>query len=76
MAYFSNGSEGQCFDEQCAICKYGESPCPIAAIQMEFKDAVLAYKELLACYRLNRPPSEKLLKRLEKADKSIDEVEV
>lgn len=41
MAYFSNGSEGQCFGEQCAICKYGESPCPIYAIQMEFNyDAV------------------------------------
>lgn len=36
MAYFSNGSEGMCFDEECMGCKYGEDPCPIAFIQMEF----------------------------------------
>lgn len=34
MAYFSNGSEGSVFDYQCAICKYGEKACPIAAVQM------------------------------------------
>ena len=33
MAYFSNGSHGECFEEQCAKCKYGEKPCPIAAVQ-------------------------------------------
>lgn len=36
MAYFSNGSEGMCFDEKCSDCKYGEEPCPIAFVQMEF----------------------------------------
>ena len=24
------------FDEQCTRCKYGEEPCPIALVQMEF----------------------------------------
>lgn len=36
MAYFSNGSEGECFDAQCGRCKYGQQPCPIAAIQMNY----------------------------------------
>lgn len=36
MAYFSNGSEGGCFDEQCAKCKYGNHACPIAWVQTEF----------------------------------------
>lgn len=36
MAYFSNGSEGMCFDEQCSKCKYGQHPCPVAAIQMQW----------------------------------------
>ena len=36
MAYFSNGSEGECFDEQCGRCKYGQLPCPIALIQMTY----------------------------------------
>lgn len=35
MAYFSNGSEGMCFDDQCAKCKYGKSFCPIAWVQMD-----------------------------------------
>ena len=34
MAYFSNGSEGMCFEDQCAKCKYGQEPCPIAAVQI------------------------------------------
>lgn len=34
MAYFSNGSEGSCFDSQCGKCKFGDKPCPIAAIQI------------------------------------------
>ena len=33
MAYFSNGSEGMCFDIQCMQCKYGDKPCPIALVQ-------------------------------------------
>lgn len=41
MAYFSNGSEGEVFDNQCAKCKYGQFPCPIAAAQMLYNyDAV------------------------------------
>jgi len=36
MAYFSNGSEGMCFDDQCAKCKYGQEPCPIAAVQISY----------------------------------------
>jgi hypothetical protein len=35
MAYFSNGSEGVVFDDQCARCKYGKHPCPIAFVQMD-----------------------------------------
>ena len=34
MAYFSNGSEAECFD--CANCKYGKAPCPIAAVQLNY----------------------------------------
>ena len=33
MAYFSNGSEGMVFEEQCSRCKYGLKPCPIAWVQ-------------------------------------------
>ncbi len=36
MAYFANSSEGECFDSQCSICKYGEDPCPIAYVQMTY----------------------------------------
>ena len=36
MAYFPNGSAGMCFDEQCNKCKYGDGPCPIAFVQMEY----------------------------------------
>lgn len=36
MAYFSNGSEGIVFDDQCSKCKYGKYPCPIALIQTEY----------------------------------------
>lgn len=35
MAYFSNGSEGMVFDDQCARCKYGQHPCPIAFTQID-----------------------------------------
>lgn len=41
MAYFSNSSEGDVFIAQCAKCKYGKSPCPIALVQTEYNyDAV------------------------------------
>ena len=33
MAYFSNGSEGMAFDDECQECKYGKDPCPIAKVQ-------------------------------------------
>jgi hypothetical protein len=33
MAYFPNGLSGECFANQCARCKYGEAPCPIALVQ-------------------------------------------
>jgi hypothetical protein len=36
MAYFSNGTEGMVFDEQCSMCKYGDKPCPIAWVQLEY----------------------------------------
>lgn len=36
MAYFSNGSEGMVFDDQCGKCKFGQSPCPIALAQMTY----------------------------------------
>jgi len=36
MAYFPNGTAGMCFDDQCQKCKYGEEPCPIAMVQMNY----------------------------------------
>ena len=36
MAYFSNGTEGEVFDNECAECILGEKPCPIAGVQMEY----------------------------------------
>lgn len=36
MAYFSNGSEGFYFEEQCSRCKYGDKPCPIAWVQFNW----------------------------------------
>lgn len=36
MAYFANGSEGDCFAEQCAQCRYGTKPCPIALVQFTY----------------------------------------
>ena len=36
MAYFANGVEGMCFDEQCERCKYGLEPCPIALAQYNY----------------------------------------
>jgi len=36
MAYFSNSTEGSVFDEQCAKCKYGERPCPIFLVQVNY----------------------------------------
>ena len=36
MAYFSNGTDGMVFSEQCSMCKYGQEPCPIAWVQLEY----------------------------------------
>jgi len=36
MAYFSNGTEGEVFDNQCSKCKYGDKPCPIALAQYTY----------------------------------------
>ena len=36
MAYFSNGTEGMCFDDECGGCIFGKEPCPIAFVQFEF----------------------------------------
>ncbi len=36
MAYFANGSEGDCLDQQCSLCRYGEQPCPIFEMQLMF----------------------------------------
>ncbi len=36
MAYFSNGTEGEVFDDQCQKCKYGQRACPIAFAQLSF----------------------------------------
>jgi hypothetical protein len=36
MAYFSNGTSGECFHEQCAKCRYGEGYCPIWYVQNEY----------------------------------------
>lgn len=41
MAYFSNGTEGSVFDDQCARCKYGQQPCPIAWVQQEYNYAAV-----------------------------------
>ena len=41
MAYFANGSEGECFEAQCDECRYGQKPCPIALVQQLYNyDAV------------------------------------
>ena len=41
MPYFSNGTEGMAFDDQCAKCKFGDLACPIALVQVRYNyDAV------------------------------------
>jgi len=32
-AYFSNSTEGDCFEYQCSLCKYGQESCPIFLAQ-------------------------------------------
>jgi len=36
MAYFSSGTAGTCFDDECEGCKYGKEACPIAFVQFEY----------------------------------------
>ena len=36
MAYFSNGTEGEPFDEECSQCALFEEPCPIAYVQVNW----------------------------------------
>lgn len=36
MAYFPNGSAGDCFRDQCAHCRYGGGPCPIWIVQERY----------------------------------------
>ena len=33
MAYFSNGTEGEVLDLQCARCSIGGKQCPVALVQ-------------------------------------------
>lgn len=41
MAYFSNSTEGEIFEQQCSKCKYGEAECPIQLAQLSYNyDAV------------------------------------
>jgi hypothetical protein len=39
----------------------------LRAENKRLRDAALAFQELTVCYRINKRPSEKLFKRLEKA---------
>jgi len=57
MAYFANGSEGECFDEQCVRCRFAEDGCPIAFVQTAFN-----YE---AC---NVPVAQKILDALVRQD--------
>jgi len=36
MAYFSNGSEGEVFDEECRECVFGELGCPVFCVQSAY----------------------------------------
>lgn len=45
MAYFSNGTDGMVFDEECLSCKYGQKACPIALVQMEHNYSACNNKE-------------------------------
>ena len=36
MAYFANSTEGECFEDQCSECKYGQEPCPIYQVQFHY----------------------------------------
>ena len=36
MAYFSNGAEGEVFNNECAECLFSEDSCPIFVVQSQF----------------------------------------
>jgi len=36
MAYFPNGISGDVFREQCMRCRYGDQPCPVAWVQINY----------------------------------------
>ena len=36
MAYFPNGTSGEVFADQCDKCRYGQKPCPIACVQLNY----------------------------------------
>lgn len=36
MAYFSNGSDGDILEAQCAKCKMGDGPCPIIGVHLTY----------------------------------------
>ena len=36
MAYFSNSSEGEIFDDECSDCPLGGMDCPIAFVQYAY----------------------------------------
>ena len=41
MAYFSNGSEGMIFNQECAECVFADEACPVAVVQTFYNyDAV------------------------------------
>lgn len=62
MAYFSNGSEGSVFDSQCSRCKFGQSPCPIAFVQMTYNYDQLTSK------KAGDPTAFNILENLVKSD--------
>lgn len=36
MAYFSNSTDGDVLDAQCADCPLGNKPCPVLNVQLTF----------------------------------------
>ena len=53
MAYFSNSSDGDCLSEQCNKCKYGQSPCPIFWLQLEYNYEAHAEGQSVAAVMLD-----------------------
>ena len=41
MAYFANGSEGECLEAQCGRCPLGDKTCPIKHVQLLYNYAQL-----------------------------------